>query len=84
MKKFSLVTINGKAFICRDAEKPLLNCYCNSSIFKNKEDANLKISIFKYFNVPFCIVKKLDMRTKEAKRWEKSVGYFGAHLLPEL
>lgn len=84
MKKFSLVTVNGKTFICRNAEKPLLNCHCNSLIFKNKKDVNLKISVFDYFNVRFSIVKKLDMRTKEAKHWIKKVGFFSVSVLPEL
>tara|TARA_R110002050_G_C8863691_1_gene507632 strand:+ start:752 stop:1024 length:273 start_codon:yes stop_codon:yes gene_type:complete len=77
MKKFSLIELsNGQKFVRLYANKEILNSQCNSTIFKNKEDSYLKISIFEYLNIDIKILYTLDMRFKIPKNLVKEYGYF--------
>lgn len=85
MKKYSLVLIGRDCFIMLNADKPLLNKECNSTIFQNKSDANKNVSVFEHFEVPFdTLSEPLDRRTKKFKDLVKRFGYFSAAFLPEI
>jgi len=77
MRKFSLIQLsNNQKFVCLNANEEILNLQCNSTIFRNIEDAGLKVSIFKYLNIQIKILKNLDMRYKESKNLVAKYGYF--------
>lgn len=85
MKTYSLVHIGRDTFIMLNAKDKLTNKMCNSTIFVNKESANLDTNVFHYFGVKVRIlIDKLDRRTKRFKELEKQYQYFTVGYLPEI
>ena len=85
MKKFALVHIGRDTFIMLNPTEELKNNQCNSSIFENKNDANLDINVFDYYGVKVNVLEsKLDRRTKHFKRLENQYPYFSVAFLPEI
>ena len=84
-KVFSLVHIGRDTFIMLNANKPLLNKHCNSTIFENKDDANLDCNVFTYYGLKVnVIIDKLDRRTKKFKQFERDYQYFSVSFLPKI
>lgn len=85
MKTFALVHIGRDTFIMLNPTEELKNNQCNSSTFKNKNDANLDVNVFYYYGVKVNILEsKLDRRTKQFKRLESQYPYFSVSFLPEI
>lgn len=87
MKRIYLTIVGYELFLMVNANKGLTNKQCNSTIFSNKEDADLNTDVFHYFNVTLKILnsgRPLDMRTKKAKQLEKTLEYFSVSYLPEI
>jgi len=64
-----------------------LNCnMCNSAIFENKQNSELKTNVFEYFKTNLVVFSniKLDMRTTKNKMLVKKYGFFSAEILPKI
>ena len=84
-KVFSLVHIGRDTFIMLNAKDNLKNSQCCSTIFENRNDANLDINIFDYYGLKVRILDdKLDRRTKKFKELESRYQYFSVSFLRKI
>lgn len=85
MKTFALVHIGRDTFIMLNPKDDLKNKHCNSTVFENKDDANLDVNVFDYYGLKVNILEsKLDRRTKQFKRLKSQYPYFSVSFLPEI
>lgn len=81
-KEFYLIEIQGDKYIMLNPYKKLTIGTCNSAIFKGIEQPKDKNQcIFTFFNIGYTIIKRIDLRTKEAKEIKKQYGFFSADKL---